>query len=159
VKHVVGVADMRISAERGDVVITHALGSCLGIVIHDAAAGVGGLLHVMLPTASIDPDKALSNPFMFVDSGVPRFFREAYAAGAAKGRLVVKVAGGASIGHSGEDRFAIGRRNYVTLKKLFWQNGIMISAEDVGGHIPRTLTLEVGDGRVTISTAGQATEL
>ena len=84
------------------------------------------MLHVMLPTASIDPARASANPFMFVDSGVPQFFREAYAAGAVKNRLVVKVAGGASVGNVGEDRFAIGRRNYITLKKLFWQNGVLI---------------------------------
>jgi chemotaxis protein CheD len=101
----------------------------------------------------------MANPCLFVESGVPRFFREAYAAGAVKNRLVVKVAGGASIGHDGEDRFAIGRRNYVTLKKLFWQNGVLIRSEAVGGHIPRTMSLEVGTGRVVVSTAGQDTEL
>jgi chemotaxis protein CheD len=159
-KHVVGVADMRIAGNEGDVIITHALGSCLGITIHDPVSHVGGMLHVMLPTGSIDPARAAANPFMFVDSGVPQFFREAYAAGAVKDRLIVKVAGGASVGIAGtEDRFAIGRRNYITLKKLFWQNGVLIRAEAVGGHIPRTMSLELGEGRVWISTAGQDTEL
>jgi chemotaxis protein CheD len=158
-KHVVGVADMRIAGASGDVIVTHALGSCLGISIYDPATRVGGLLHVMMPSSGIDPEKASANPFMFVDSGVPQFFREAYSAGAQKNRLVVKVAGGAAIGNGGEDRFNIGRRNYVTLKKLFWQNGVMIRAEDVGGHIPRTMSLDINDGRVLISTAGHDKEL
>jgi chemotaxis protein CheD len=160
VKHVVGVADMRIASGGDDVIITHALGSCLGITIHDPVSHVGGILHVMLPTASIDPDRATANPFMFVDSGVPQFFREAYAAGAVKNRLIVKVAGGASVGTAnGEDRFAIGRRNYITLKKLFWQNGVLITAEDVGGHAPRTMSLEIGEGRVRIASGGEDREL
>lgn len=150
---------MKVSDDREDLIVTHALGSCLGITIHDPVAGVGGLLHVMLPTASLDPAKAAANPCMFVDSGVPQFFREAYAHGAVKNRLTVKVAGGAAVGTTGEDRFAIGKRNYILLKKLFWQNGILINGEQVGGCIPRTLHLDVGTGRTWISTAGQETVL
>ena len=40
--HIVDVADMKVSAVKGDVLVTHALGSCLGITIHDPAAHVGG---------------------------------------------------------------------------------------------------------------------
>jgi chemotaxis receptor (MCP) glutamine deamidase CheD len=56
VKYVVGVADMHIASTPGDVVVTHALGSCLGIAIHDPESQVGGILHVMLPMADLDPD-------------------------------------------------------------------------------------------------------
>jgi chemotaxis protein CheD len=159
VKYTVGVADMKVAWQPDDTIITHALGSCLGIAIHDPMANVGGMLHVMLPLSSMDPPKAAANPFMFVDSGVPALFREAYAAGAAKNRLRVKVAGGASIGNNGEDRFAIGKRNYIALKKLLWQNGVLIDKEEVGGNIPRTLHLDVGSGRVWISTAGEVRDL
>jgi len=97
---------------------------------------LGGLLHVMLPASNINPAKAQTNPYMFVDTGVPAFFRQLYAAGAVKGRLKVKVAGGASTQQAAEDRFAIGKRNHVTLRKMFWQNGILVDGEDVGGTCP-----------------------
>jgi len=155
VKHIVGVADMKISCSSGDVLVTHALGSCLGLAVHDPVAVVGGLLHIMLPQASIAPEKAQSNPFMFVDSGVPVFFRQLYAAGAVKPRCVVSVAGGSNIGGGDNDRFAIGKRNYIMLRKLLWKNGILVKAEDVGGTEPRTMYLEVGTGRTWLNTAGQ----
>lgn len=136
---------MKIARGKDEVIVTHALGSCLGIAIHDGVACVGGILHVMLPNASISLDKAEKNPFMFVDTGLPAFFKEAYAAGAAKERLTVKVAGGA-LGN-GDDYFTIGKRNFIMLRKLFWKNEILIAAEDVGGNISRTLYLEVGTGR------------
>lgn len=158
-KHVVGVADGMISTRPGDVIVTHALGSCLGIAVHDPVAQVGGLLHVMMPLSQINPEKAKACPFMFVDTGVPEFFRNAYAAGALKNRLVVKVAGGANVQEGDNDRFAIGKRNYVILKKMFWKNGILIDAEDVGGIQPRTMYLEIGSGRVWLSTAGVEKEL
>ncbi|HSW47305.1 MAG TPA: chemotaxis protein CheD [Phycisphaerae bacterium] len=157
-RHVVGVGDMKIARGAGEIIVTHALGSCLGITLHDPVAQVGGLFHVMLPAASVSPDKAEKNPFMFVDTGTPLFFKEAYAAGAAKGRLTVKVAGGASLGN-GEDFFAIGKRNFIMLRKLFWKNGIMIAAEDIGGHISRTMFLDVGTGRTRLHSGGREWDL
>ena len=158
-KHTVGVADMKIADAPGDIIVTHALGSCLGIAAYDPHAHVGGLLHVMLPQSSINPEKAAVNPYMFVDSGLPAFFHRLYDAGGAKGRMVVKVAGGSNVQAMTEDRFAIGKRNHVLLRKIFWQNNILIAAEDVGGTRPRTMYLEIGTGRTWLNTAGVEREL
>ena len=92
--HTVGVSDMKVSAKKGDVIITHALGSCLGVAVHDPVACVGGLLHVMLPLSIIDPEKADRNPFMFVDTGFPKLLTECFKTGAQKERLEIRVAGG-----------------------------------------------------------------
>ena len=37
---VVGVGDMKISADKETAILTYALGSCLGITVHDQIAGV-----------------------------------------------------------------------------------------------------------------------
>lgn len=159
-RHVVGIADMHVSAEPDQMLITYALGSCLGITIHDAHAGVGGMLHVMLPDSSIDPRKAQSCPLKFVDLGVPLLFRSAYALGARKERIVAKVAGGAATGPNGaEDRFQIGRRNFVKLRELFWKNGVMIAAQDVGGRLSRTMSLDIESGEVLLRSDGRETAL
>jgi chemotaxis protein CheD len=150
---------MRIATSPGDVIVTHALGSCLGISAHDPVAQVGGLLHVMMPMSNINPDKARLNPYMFVDTGVPKFFQELYGAGATKGRLCVKVAGGANVHANSKDTFAIGKRNFIVLKKMFWKNGVMLDAEDVGGQHARTMYVEIGSGRVWLSTRGQTKDL
>jgi chemotaxis protein CheD len=155
VKHVVGVADMRISASPEDSLVTYALGSCLGVAIHDPIAHVGGLFHVMLPLSTIDPSKAAENPFMFVDTGLPRLFRESYMAGAKKERLVVKVAGGARAnGNGDEDYFGIGKRNLIMLRQLLWKNGVLIKSLDVAGNISRTMSLDIGTGVVLIRSNG-----
>lgn len=158
-KHVVGVAEMRISSEPDDLFVTHALGSCLGIAVYDREAGVGGILHVMLPTSSVSPDKAIKNPFMFVDTGTPVFFKELYKRGAKKERLEVKVAGGASVGANRGDFFAIGKRNYTMLRKLFWKNEIPIKSQDVGGNIARTLFMDNDSGKTWLQSKGREWEL
>lgn len=158
-KLIAGVADRKISNTPGDVVVTHALGSCLGISLHDAQAHVGGLLHVMLPLSRINPEKAQANAFMFVDTGMPTFLREICAAGGNMKRLVVRVAGGANINGIAHDRFAIGKRNYTVLKKILWRSGLLIDAEDVGGRAARTMYLEIGSGRTWLNMAGQIKDL
>ena len=159
-KHTVGIADMKVSRLPDELIITYALGSCLGIAVYDPVVRVGGLLHIMLPTATAHPEKAQTHPFMFVDTGVPRLFIESYRLGAKKERLIIKVAGGACVNKSEEaDHFQIGKRNILMLRKLLWKNGVMIKAEEVGGHTARTMSLALADGEVLIRANGSDTKL
>lgn len=153
---VVGVADMRISNHPEEVLVTHALGSCLGVVIYDPAARVGGILHFMLPDSSLDPQKAQEKPHMFADTGLPRLFRECYRLGAQKPRLQVKVAGGSQL-LGNREHFQIGRRNYAALRKIFLKNNVLIDNENVGGTRARTLFLEIATGNVWIKVMGHNT--
>jgi chemotaxis protein CheD len=159
-KHVVNVADMKGSADRGDTLITYALGSCLGITLYDPVAGVGCMLHAMLPQSSIDPQKAADNPYMFVDTGLPELFRECYRLGGRKERLVVKAAGGACAQGAEQDNyFQIGKRNFVMLRRLLWKNGVLLAAHDVGGSHSRTLWLDIDTGDVLLRVEGAARKL
>ena len=157
-RHIVGVADMKLATTEGDVVVTHALGSCIGLAVYDPVAHVGGILHYMLPESSVNPQKATKNPWMFADTAIPQFFKTAYGLGAVKSRLIIKVAGGAQL-LDPKEFFAIGKRNHMALRKLLWKNGIMIKGENVGGTISRTMYIEIGGGRVWITTAGQEVTL
>ncbi|MDX2052209.1 MAG: chemotaxis protein CheD [Polyangiaceae bacterium] len=156
---VVGIAEFRVSKDRTQSIITHALGSCLGITVFDEVAGVGGMLHVMMPDSKVALDRAEAFPATFVDTGLPLLFKSSYALGASKSRMVLKVAGGASFGDEAQDVFQIGKRNMVALRKMLWKNGVMIKAEDTGGHESRTLELELGTGRVTVRSGGELREL
>jgi chemotaxis protein CheD len=157
-RQVVGISEMKISRDREDTIITHALGSCIGVAIFDPVAGVGGILHYMLPLSTIDLEKAAKNPFMFGDTGIPAFFQAAYKAGAKKESLRVAIAGGARVIET-DNRFDIGSRNVVIARKLFWKNAVLIAAEDVEGTIPRTLFLEMKTGRCWFTSRGDVHEL
>ncbi len=158
-KRIVGIAEMSTSANQSEEIITYALGSCLGVAAYDPVARVGGLLHVMLPMSTIDPQKAQTRPFMFVDTGLPLLFKECYSLGARKNRIIVKVAGGANLQSDLKDRFQIGKRNFVILRKLLWKNGVLIKSQDVGGSCSRTMSLDIGSGEVLIRTSGTMTKL
>lgn len=156
-RHTIGISEMKVTRDPEDLLVTHALGSCIGVAIHDPVARVGGILHYMLPLSSLDPAKASANPYMFGDTGIPAFFQEAYRLGAVKERLKVILAGGARVIET-DSRFDIGSRNVVIARKLFWKNAVLIAAEHVEGTIPRTLYLEAGTGRCWFTSRGEAHE-
>ena len=152
-KQIVQVSDMKVGT-KGDEIVTHALGSCLGLMVYDPVAHVGGMLHAMLPLSKINPEKAAANPYMFVDKGVPILFKEVYNLGGQKERLIVKAAGcGSPMGKN--EMFKIGERNYTVLKKLLWKNGVLLKAEEIGDSISRTVYFDIATGRVTIKTGQQ----
>ena len=152
-RQIVQVGDMTVGV-KGDEIVTYALGSCLGLMVYDPVVHVGGMLHAMLPLSKINPEKAATNPYMFVDKGVPILFKEVYGLGGQKERLIVKAAGcGSPMGKN--EMFKIGERNYTVLKKLLWKNGILLKAEEVGGDISRTVHFEISTGRITIKSGRQ----
>jgi len=151
---VVDIADLRVSNDPCTDLVTYSLGSCVGVTIWDPEVCVGGMVHYMLPESSISPEKAKTNPAMFADTSIPALFRAAYALGAVKQRLQVKVAGGSSL-LDDKGTFNIGKRNYVMLRKIFWKNGILIDAEHVGGSLSRTMKLNIETGRVTLKIQGK----
>jgi len=150
---IVGVADMKVSSNPVDSIITYSLGSCIGVVIYDPVVRVGGILHYMLPESSINKEKALKMPYMFADRGIPGLFKTAYKLGAVKQRIKVYVAGGAEILDQ-KGFFNIGKRNYMALKKMFFKNNMMIYKQDVGGNVNRTVKIEIATGDIYVKTSG-----
>jgi len=155
---IVNVSDARSSANPSEQIVTYSLGSCIGVTLYDPVAKCGGMLHYQLPTSTLDASRAKENPCMFADTGMAYLLNELSAMGAQKKRLKVKLAGGAEILND-SGLFSIGKRNHTAIRKILWQHGLMISAEDVGGKEPRTLYLHIADGKAEIKTKGQTTNL
>jgi chemotaxis protein CheD len=155
---IVGISEMYVSKDEGDVVVTYSLGSCVGVALFDPVAKVGGMVHCMLPLSKIDPQKAAAKPCMFTDTGVTLLLQELFNLGATRGNMVVKVAGAASLLDE-KGLFRIGERNYTVLRKVLWKNNLLIAAEDVQGTASRTLSLHMKDGRTTIKSGGREVDL
>lgn len=149
----VGVADLVVTNKPDATIITYALGSCIGVTIHDPVARIGGLLHFMLPTSDLHKERAEAHPAMFGDMGIPLLFRRCCDLGGKKERFVVCAAGGAEV-LSDDGHFKIGSRNRTLLRKILWKNGILLSGDDTGGSNSRTLSMRLSDGRVVVKSQG-----
>jgi chemotaxis protein CheD len=149
----VGIGDCKVSTNGADELVTHGLGSCIAVMVHDPVAKVSGLLHFMLPESSLDLDKAAKRPHMFADTGIPKLFQSAYQLGAVKQRMIVMAAGGAQM-LDPNGTFNIGKRNHLEMRKIFWKAGVVVKREEVGGNTSRTVRMDVATGRVQLFMPG-----
>ncbi|HKJ00094.1 MAG TPA: chemotaxis protein CheD [bacterium] len=154
----VNISDMKASADRDAFLITHSLGSCIGLVAYDPQRAVGAMLHFQLPDSTNHGRRAQENPFMFADTSIPIFLEQLAALGANQRRIVVGMFGGANM-LDDEELFKIGTKNARAAKKLLWQHSISITHEDVGGHSSRTVSLEIGTGVIGLRRDGKVYNL
>jgi chemotaxis protein CheD len=150
---IVRVADW--AAERGDgVLVTLGLGSCVAIMLHDAATSAGGMAHVLLPSTSLARDT--SNPAKFPDTAVPMLIERLTRLGADPRRLVAKLAGGASMFSQlvTPGTIQMGERNVLACRSALRLAAIPIIRESVGGERGRSIRFHVRDGRVEIRSVG-----
>ncbi|MCP4446233.1 MAG: chemotaxis protein CheD [Myxococcales bacterium] len=150
---VVGISDLVVLATSGQLV-TYALGSCVGVVGYDQDSRVAGLLHVLLPQSKTDKARAAQRPATFADTGVPALVRAMQALGANPQTSRFRLAGGASM-LSTSKMLEIGRRNVLAVRKAIWKAGLLVEGEAVGGSQPRTMSVDLGTGIVTVSSPGR----
>ena len=153
---VLGVGEYGASHDTGAVIKTYSLGSCVALIMYDPVTKVGGMVHIALPESKIRPDMIQKRPGYFADTGIPALYKQMKKEGLnghAK-NLVIKLVGGAKV-MDPNSLFDIGKRNILATKKLLWKYGLGLQAEDVGGSLPRTATIEIDTGKVMISSAGR----
>ena len=152
---VVGISDLNIG-KGSDVLVTYALGSCVGICIFDPMTKVGGLSHIMLPSSTLNNPGAV-NPMRFADTAIVMLIRKLEAAGALRVRMKAKIAGGAQMFSAIGNRSLanIGARNVEAVKKVLAQERIPIIAEDTGKNYGRTVHFSPGDGIMHIVSANK----
>ena len=109
---IVKVADLRVGGA-GDQLVTVGLGSCIAIVLHDGAACVGGLAHVLLPSPALSRQDG--NPGKSPHTAVPRLLELMAERGASRRRVTARLVGGASMfaALSPPGTIQMGERNVV----------------------------------------------
>ena len=132
-------------AQREGILITYALGSCIGVCFHDPVAKVGALLHIMLP---LNMEAGRKNTLKYADTGIRETLRQMESKGASRSRITAKIAGGAKMFEvSGSNGLGnIGQRNIESVHNTLKREGIKLLQEDVGGTVARTLLFDVGTG-------------
>jgi len=153
----IDVGDLHASSNTDHILLTYALGSCVGVAVHDPHIHAGGLAHIQLPTCN-DASRNAEGVWSYADRALPELFQRLYALGANKQNMRIVLAGGASVSDPA-NFFQIGRKNYLAVKNLLWRNGYFVAAEAIGGTDWRTMRLEIGTGRVEIQTSRGREEL
>ncbi len=135
------------------------LGSCVGVVLYDRVAKLGGLAHIVLPS-SRGVDRP---PGKYADTAIPAVIAdlERRLGGKVRSRLIAKLAGGASMFQldpslRDNSRLNIGQQNQEAIEQILADLMIPVLARDLGGTSGRRLTLDTASGIVTIKVPGGA---
>ena len=147
----VGMADYKVG-RAPDTLISYGLGSCIGISLYDPQTKIGGLLHIMLPDSN--QSRANENKAKFADTGIPDLLEELIRMGAAKSRLVAKLAGGSQMFAfaNASDIMRVGLRNASASKEILKKLSIPIVGEDTGGNYGRTVQIDLSTGVYKVKT-------
>ena len=147
----VGMADYKVG-RAPDTLISYGLGSCIGISLYDPQTKIGGLLHIMLPDSN--QSRANENRAKFADTGIPDMLNELIRMGAAKSRMVAKLAGGSQMFAfaNASDIMRVGLRNASASKEILKKLSIPIVGEDTGGNYGRTVQIDLSTGVYKVKT-------
>lgn len=142
-KITIGIADMKMAQTSG-MLITYALGSCIGICLYDQKIKLGALIHIMLPL-NMEPGR--KNTMKYADTGIRETLKMMEAKGASRSRITAKIAGGAKMFEiKGGSLSNIGQRNIESVHNTLKREGVKLLQEDVGGTVARTLLFDVSTG-------------
>ncbi len=151
-KFVVGISDYKVVKNEG-ILVTYALGSCVGICIYDSRSKVGGLSHIMLPDSKMFAGTQI-NRMKFADTAIVDMLEEMKKMGAVERNCVAKIAGGAQMFRTSANSNLgnIGERNVGSVKNVLGELRIPIVVEDIGKNYGRTLFFDVSNWSVKVQS-------
>ena len=147
---VVGISDLAV-ARNPDILVTYALGSCVGICLFCEQTNIGGLAHIMLPRSSQFSEKT-PNRMKYADTAIPDLVKKMQVHGANPNRLPAKIAGGAKMFETQGDGplSSIGDRNVDSVKSILSLLRIPVLVEDTRKNYGRTIYFHLDHGRMEV---------
>ncbi len=130
------------------ILVTPALGSCLGVTIYDPVTKRGAMAHIMLPCGSDGAGAA--SLAKFADYAIPEMVRVLLVQGSNPSRLVSKIAGGAAMFSGDKAISGIGVRNVAEVKRQLALMSVPLIAEDTGEAHARTVEFALETGELTV---------
>ena len=142
-----------ISKRKKERLVAH-LGSCVGLTICDRKAGIGGLIHLLLPEPT-GVDKSWQ-PLSYATTGLPLFINALQEAGATKKDMEACIAGGALVGQVSQRdlNLDIGGRTAEVMERILSREKIPIRQMETGGLVGCSLILNLTNWKSEINRIG-----
>ena len=130
------------------------LGTCVGVALYDEDAGVGGLIHLLLPEPV--SEASTFQPQKYASIGFPIFLKALYDEGASRNRLKAFIAGGALVGPVAprDLHLDIGGRTVEIIMGLLNEEKIHIEKSETGGFFTCGLNLNLHSWHCNIEPIG-----
>jgi len=138
---------------REDMVISTVLGSCISVCIFDPQRGFGGMNHFMLPDTHTG--EALDRPLRYGFFAMEQLVNELMKHDCRREFMQVKVTGGARMNGNS----VIGSQNIDFINEYVEQEGLNLTAIDVGGDQARQVVFFPSQGRMLVNKLSHREDL
>ncbi len=147
----VNTGGVRVS-NRGVILRSTAVGSCVVVAAYEAGRGIGGLAHIMLPGAAPRREKDKTK---YAANAIAKLSGKMGRLGARMRDVQACLVGAANVLKEKND--TICRQNIASVTDMLGRRKIRIKARAVGGTKRRSIALDVETGRVNY-TEGEGAE-
>lgn len=131
-----------------------AIGSCVAVILYDHKHQVGGIAHVMLPSA--DTYLPSTDLLKYANFAIEELVKNLMDLGATKETIRAKLVGGAMVVR---DSLDIGKENIKTIEHKLKKMSIEVLARRLGGYERRSVTLDTSTGVVWVSEGEEKEKL
>jgi putative nucleotidyltransferase with HDIG domain len=130
------------------------LGTCVAVALYDKEAGIGGLIHLLLPEPISMTETC--HPGKYASTGIPVFLKELYEAGASPEKLKACIAGGALVGplKNYDLELDIGGRTAERVMQFITDEKIQIEKSETGGFFTCRLNVNMQTWNCSIQPSG-----
>lgn len=154
---VVEIGGWAVSNNPEDILRTYSLGSCVALILHHPRTNTMGLAHIALPDPLCHAGKKHGEGY-YATSAVPLLLNEVSAAAglysADNSGIVAKLVGGAAVIKI-KNPFHLGKRLVIEIEKTLQRRRTPVVKQDTGGTVPRTVTLYIESGHVSVKSPGR----
>jgi chemotaxis protein CheD len=126
------------------------LGSCVGVILHDAKNNIGGLAHIMLPQ-QLGQDASVGK---YAQTAIPALLSGVVKRGGSRKDVRAYLVGGANMFKFASDRkiTTVGEKNIESTKRILQELGIPVVFEDTGGEHGKTVLFDNHSGEIAVKT-------
>lgn len=145
----IGIGEYVITNAVNEVVITHALGSCVAVILHCPKSKYTAMAHVVLPKRESDYSVTIKKEAYYASDIVPKminFFID--RPNCDRKSLKVMMVGGAEA--KSNDLFHIGQKNVDEVRQILNDHHLSFDDSEVLGRFSRSVQIDVGSGEVVI---------
>ena len=142
-------------AKRHNILVSHAIGSCIVISIYDPKKQCGAMAHIMLPGRA--PASKSKDKFKYAQDAIDEIMGAMSGRSGKTDHLQVCLVGGGNVLKKKDD--SICRDNINSVKNTLELKKIAIKAESLGGEERRTMKLIIENGTVLFSKGNLAEKI
>ncbi len=146
----IGLGEYVITDDESETLITHALGTCIAIIMHCPNSKLTGMAHIVLSKKPGNVHLREVREAYYVDDFLPRMLLHFKNQAHCNMKDIHCTLIGGAVAKRKSDFFKIGEENVQTAKKILDDYGVYYDDDETYGRVSRTVSIEIQTGKVTI---------